>query len=389
MDHTTNRDLNRLANLKVVKQQLFNQAAISRAEIARNVNLHKSTISSIFTELDREGYIKHLGRGESTGSGGRKPELFTINAQYGYVACFNITYAHLYVMLLYVNGQEISYQREKLPNHDILTVMELINRHLKRGAEIDDTEHGLLGISFSIHAVVDHNQIIHSPYYDLHGIDLQQYFANHYHVPVIIGNEANLAAIYERDYAEPKNSANFIVLSIHRGPGIGVIANHQLFSGYQGMVGELGSVVLPNRKGQMQEVGDYLSVDFLQDQLNAALGTTDADYSTLHSFDVSGENSVFNDATDQFAHLTSQVLFNLRMLYGPKSIFINSPLIEAMPTLSKKIIHQAAEDNVQVPIKIIEGSCYVSLLGAAAAIIRQVLDLQNVPLHFQWSRKIS
>ena len=77
------------------------------------------------------------------------------------------------------------------------------------------------------------------------------------------------------------------------------------------------------------------------------------------------------------------------MLYGPKSIFINSPLIEAMPTLSKKIIHQAAEDNVQVPIKIIEGSRYVSLLGAAAAIIRQVLDLQNVPLHFQWSRKIS
>lgn len=381
------RDLTRLTNIKRVKQQLFNNAAISRADIARNTGLHKSTISSIFAELDQQGYIAHLGRGNSTEGGGRKPELFTINSHFGYVACFNITYDSLFVMFLYADGQEISFQRFPSHNHDILQIMDLINRELATVAKNNDTEHGLLGISFSIHAVVDQNKIIHSPYYATKGIDLQQYFADRYQVPVMIGNEANLAAIYERDYANQDSLANLVVLSIHRGPGIGVIANHKLFSGFHGMVGELGSVIIPNTRGELQEVGDYISVDDLVKRVSQTIGHH---FSSLKEFyQVCTEpTAMVQQVLDVFADTVAQTLFNLQMLYGPERLFINSPLTENIPGLTKQIKAAAKKRKVQIPITPISGSKYVSLLGAGALMIRKVINLAEVNLQFQWSRGV-
>lgn len=388
MGKSAGRNLDRLTHLKKVKQQLFNNTAISRAEIARNTGLHKSTVTSLFNELDQQGLVQHLGRGDSTESGGRKPELYTFNTQYGYVACFNITYDHLYAMFLYVDGQEISFNRFTVEKREANVLIKIINRELRKQEKNDNTENGLLGISISIHAVVDQNKIIHSPYYDFGQLDLCDYFAEHYQVPVLLGNEANLAAIYERDYARAKSPANFIVLSIHRGPGIGVIANSKLFSGFHGMVGELGSVQTRNGKGSFEEVGDYLSADFLLDNICQAIAIdSNVDYGTLDKL-VSKNEDRLTGLIDEFVVNAAKVIFNLKMLYGPEEIFINAPLIEQVELLKAKLKKQCIENHVDIPVTIIKGSQYVSLLGAGAAIIRKVVDLKDVNLVFQWSRGI-
>lgn len=383
------RNLNRVAHLKKVKQQLFNNAAISRADISRNTGLHKSTITSLFDELDQEGIIKHLGRGDSTGSGGRKPELYTFNTHYGYVACFNITYDHLYVMFLYIDGQEISFKRLAMATRKADVLINLIKRELAQQAASDDTEHGLVGIGVSIHAVVDNNQIVHSPYYQFNQLDLQQYLIDQYGVPVLIGNEANLAAIYERDYARKKRPRDFIVLSLHRGPGIGVIANRQLFNGFQGMVGELGSVRPLNPVKGIKDIGDFLSADFLQENLCTALkvDSTNADYATLNKL-VQAQPGMVKEIINNFAAVSANVLYNLQMLYGPAEVFINSPLIEQLTVLGEAVKKQCKAVGLPVPVTIIKGSQYVSLLGAGAAVIRHVLDLHDVSLSFRWSKEI-
>lgn len=388
MGKIAGRNLDRLTHLKKVKQQLFNNEAISRAEIARNTGLHKSTVTSLFNELDQDGLVKHLGRGDSTDNGGRKPELYTFNTNYGYVACFNITYDHLYVMFLNVDGQEISFERFEMAERKATTLINIMNRELEKQKQHDKTEHGLLGISISIHAVVDQNQVIHSPYYDFGTTSLQEYFTGHYQVPVLVGNEANLAAIYERDYARIKSPANFIVLSIHRGPGVGVIANSQLFSGFHGMVGELGSVQTKTSTGHFEEVGDYLSADFLQERLCRALNVrNDLDYQSLASL-IKEDNPAVENVLNNFATATAKVIYNLRMLYGPEEIYINAPMIEQLSILNEKIQQSCTDTGVDIPVTVIKGGQYVSLLGAGAAIIRQVIGMENVNLTFQWSRGI-
>src|SRR5438105_9987611 len=68
----TIRDINRQIVLNYVRER----EPISRAEIARETDLQRSTISAIVDALQNEGLIEEVGEGESTG--GRRPTLLRL-----------------------------------------------------------------------------------------------------------------------------------------------------------------------------------------------------------------------------------------------------------------------------------------------------------------------
>ena len=70
----TIRDINRQIVLNYVRER----EPISRAEIARETALQRSTISAIVEGLKTEGLIEEVGEGESTG--GRRPTLLKLRA---------------------------------------------------------------------------------------------------------------------------------------------------------------------------------------------------------------------------------------------------------------------------------------------------------------------
>jgi Transcriptional regulator/sugar kinase len=213
------RSLVRVANRQLVLQQLFNHPATTRVDIARELKINKSTVSAIYNELNDEGFIEELGQGESTNRGGRKPNLVCLNKRYGFVASFEIGTGHLRVMFSYINGEIISYEQIALEKRDMLLIMQTIKEVLQKMEQNDDTIHGLLAIGFSVHGIVDHNQIVDAPFISTNGIDLAAYFENEFHVPTILENEANLAAIFERDFGDRESyrdllASAFIVASV-------------------------------------------------------------------------------------------------------------------------------------------------------------------------------
>src|SRR6202163_979650 len=68
----TIRDINRQIVLNYVRER----EPISRAEIARETDLQRSTISVIVDALEMDGLIEEIGEGESTG--GRRPTLLRL-----------------------------------------------------------------------------------------------------------------------------------------------------------------------------------------------------------------------------------------------------------------------------------------------------------------------
>src|SRR3954463_11321084 len=60
---STMRDINRQLVLNYVRER----GPISRAEIARETELQRSTVSAIVEELTVDGLIEEVGMGESTG----------------------------------------------------------------------------------------------------------------------------------------------------------------------------------------------------------------------------------------------------------------------------------------------------------------------------------
>ena len=65
-----------------------------------------------------------------------------------------------------------------------------------------------------------------------------------FRVPVVVGNDANLAALGEHRLGAGRGAAHMIYMTISTGIGGGIIAGNQLFLGARGFAGEVGHQTL-------------------------------------------------------------------------------------------------------------------------------------------------
>ena len=78
-------------------------------------------------------------------------------------------------------------------------------------------------------------------------IFLSQTLEERFHVPVLLGNDANLAALGEWKFGVGRGHHNLIYLTISTGIGGGVIVDDRLLLGAQGLAAELGHItVMPD-----------------------------------------------------------------------------------------------------------------------------------------------
>lgn len=63
-------------------------------------------------------------------------------------------------------------------------------------------------------------------------------------LPVVLENDANLAAVGEHRYGAGRGTRNMCYVTLSTGYGMGIIVNNQLYTGHCGTAGELGHVVI-------------------------------------------------------------------------------------------------------------------------------------------------
>ncbi len=73
---------------------------------------------------------------------------------------------------------------------------------------------------------------------------LSQYLEDQFHVPVHLGNDANMAAMGEWKYGAGKGHHHLVYITVSTGIGGGVILDDRLLLGVRGMGGELGHVTV-------------------------------------------------------------------------------------------------------------------------------------------------
>ncbi len=75
-------------------------------------------------------------------------------------------------------------------------------------------------------------------------LPLRQILEDRFQIPVLLGNDANLAALGEWKYGAGTGHHHLIYLTISTGIGGGVIINDQLLIGAKGLAGELGHITV-------------------------------------------------------------------------------------------------------------------------------------------------
>lgn len=385
MDKSTAETM-REHNQQLVLQKLFNAEATSRSEIAAQLNLHKSTISSIYRDLDEMGYIEELGEGETSEIGGRRPKLVRFSRQYGYVMSFDMGHRHLRVSSVRLTGEVIEEQVIHVQNQSVQAVIEQMQNLLKNADKLG-TQQGLLGVAVGIHGVVDNNKVTYSPFFDYSQIDVAAALASVVDVPVLLENEANLAAVYTRDfhdYAKSTIYQNLAVVNVHYGIGAGMIVEKRLYRGLHGQAGEIGrSAASVSADGHVVRLEDLYSEEAMLSRFASQTGRAverDDFLAALKADDRTAQRMI-----GEWISGIAVAIFNLIQQNAPEAVFIHSRFIAELPDLLGEVVgaYQQMNPIGDTEIFFANNSVYrATMLGGVALVTRNLLGLAGLDLRF-------
>ncbi|WP_299029590.1 ROK family transcriptional regulator [uncultured Thermanaerothrix sp.] len=240
-----NRDLMRAHNRSIILNAIKSHGNISRAEIARLTGLSPATVSAITAELIKENLVLEHAEGDS--SGGRPPILLRLNPHGGFVVGVKVTEHHLIGALTDLTASVMAKQVVTLPDHtleDVLAgIAELITRLLHAGGV---RKKQLLGVGIGLAGVVDGRQGVlkHSPIFGWSEVPLRDLLQSRLRIPVYVDNDVNTLTLSEKWFGTARTMEDFLVITLGRGVGMGIVVQGQIYRGHGGGAGEFGHIVV-------------------------------------------------------------------------------------------------------------------------------------------------
>ena len=233
----TIRDINRQIVLNYVRER----EPISRAEIARETELQRSTISAIVEDLKTEGLVEEVGEGESTG--GRRPTLLKLRAAEPIALGVSITPSCTTIAISDLAGRVID--QEEFPTDSDKTLNQVINVVRDFTSRYKGS---IEGVGVSLPGLVDPSTgtALYIPYFLWRDLPISEMISKAVGLPVVIDNDANAVALAELWFGRPEvnDARDFILVLVAEGVGTGIIFDGQVYRGQRGAAGEFGHMVI-------------------------------------------------------------------------------------------------------------------------------------------------
>ena len=233
--HSTIRDINKQIVLNYVRAR----APISRAEIARETSLQRSTVSAIVDDLQAEGLIEETGTGDSTG--GRKPTLLQLRTGAPVAIGVDVTPSLTTVVLADLAGNIL--QSEEFPtSSDIVYMDKQILAKVQHFAELHPDAGLQVGMSIPGIADPTSGEVLYIPYFQWSHWNIGSRIKEETGLDVVIENDANAIALAELWFGSDaiRRTRNFIMVFVAEGIGTGIIIDGQVYRGENGAAGEFG-----------------------------------------------------------------------------------------------------------------------------------------------------
>jgi predicted NBD/HSP70 family sugar kinase len=239
----TSREINRSIVLNLVRAR----QPISRADLARAMDVRRGAVSLIVNDLLRDGLIFEGATGETVR--GRKPTFLYIDSRRRAVVAADIRASETFVMLADLLGNPITgaigFPTVHDPKQLIETLSERIKRLLADHPEVDACE----GVGVVVPGMVEHStmRVLHAPTLGWRNVNLREPLAAATGFSVQIENSGRACALAQawamRDDLTGQ-SGDLVFVSISDGVGVGVIIHGEVLRGRHNIAGEFGHLPL-------------------------------------------------------------------------------------------------------------------------------------------------
>jgi predicted NBD/HSP70 family sugar kinase len=234
----TIRDINRQIVLNYVRER----APISRAEIAQETALQRSTVSLIVDELKARNLIEEI-EGESRG--GRPPILLRLRAAGPVAIGVDLGTVRTTVATSDLAGRVLEsdeFDTDKDADETLRRVVGSVRKLMRRN------KGSIEGVGVSVPGLVDFatGSALFVPYFKWRDWAVARGIEEATGLPVAVDNDANAAALAELWFGRPevREARDFIMVLVEEGLGTGIIFDGQVYRGEGGAAGEFGHMTI-------------------------------------------------------------------------------------------------------------------------------------------------
>ncbi len=243
---TGSKQLLRDLNQNLVFNAIANSGAISRTEIAHETGLPAATVTRITREFVAAKLVTEEVSATGDASSGRRPILLRINPSMGFVVGVKLREDSMTLAVCDL-GCAVTHSLEApLPDgaapHEVCdAIAEAVTTAMR---EAHAAPQRLLGVGIGMAGLIDSANGVcrYSAIMDWRDVEIQAPLEYKLRVPVRLDNDVNTIAVAERLFGPGRGANEFIVVTIGRGIGLGVVIGGEIYRGVHGGAGEFGHV---------------------------------------------------------------------------------------------------------------------------------------------------
>jgi len=330
----TIRDINRQIVLNYVRER----GPISRAEIAQETALQRSTVSLIVDELKGGGLIEEVS-GESRG--GRPPILLSLRTADAVAIGVDLGTIRTVVATSDLAGRVL--EQEEFPTDPdarktMARIIDCARAFVERGGGTIE------GVGVSLPGLVDQETgtATFIPHFKWRDLEVARELRDALGLAVGVDNDANAAALAELWFGRPeiREVRDFIIVLVEEGVGTGIVFDGQVYRGKSGAAGEFGHMTIGEGAPVACAAGSRGCWEAFSSQ-RAALaryegstpaGATRADFKKLVDLALEGDETA-RAALRETAHYLGVGIANLTQGLAPEAVIVGGPIVRAWPLI--------------------------------------------------------
>lgn len=239
----TSREINRQIALNLIRAH----QPISRADLARLMNVRRGVASLLVSELLSESLIFEGAVGEAVGRG-RRPTFLYIDSRQRCVIGVDIRKSRTYIMLTDLMGKQLGVVSSFQTNKDIDVLTKELARRIKQVLADFNEGAACEGVGVAVPGMVDPalGRVLHAPTLAWRDVNLHDPLAAALGIPVHIENSGKACALAQlwATRSDVIASGNSVFVSVSDGVGTGVVVNGEVMRGRHNTAGEFGHVPL-------------------------------------------------------------------------------------------------------------------------------------------------
>jgi predicted NBD/HSP70 family sugar kinase len=371
-----------------VLETVRERGSVSRADIARETGLARSTVSSLVTDLQTAGLVVEKssstnGRDTSSSKGGRPPVLLSLNPAAGAVLGIHFDHRFVRVAVAQLDHRILAEEARELDvDHDADSTFDVaaeLAEHVveRSGVKMEQ----LLGAGVAVPGPIDQTTGAVGSTTIMPGwvgLDVAAELERRLNLPVHIDNDANLGALAESVLGAGRDVSEMIYVMLSSGIGAGLVLGGRLHRGARGTAGEIGHVLV-NEQGPICRCGNrgcletYAGASALAELLRASHGELTPE--RMIELAQEGDPACRRVLGDS-ARIVGQVVAALCNQLNPERVVIGgtvSPAGELVLEPMRDVVHRYAIPAAAADAKVVQGALgeRAELLGALILVVGQ------------------